>query len=330
MVSVICLSLAAAFLFATSASTQQRAARRTLLEHSGPPPTRPPGRLTHMRHLGPNVVRIARRLLRNRLWLTGWLCNICGFLTQAAALHLGSLSVVQPLLVTQLLFALGLTSVLMGRKLRASDLVGGAAICGGLVLLLSVRGAAPLAGAPDRPRVALALLCAALVTVVLIGIAGNLPPSARAATLGVAAGQFFALSAALTKLTTDDLLHRGIGATAVDWPGYALALTTVLGLLLEQSSFASGPLPSALTAMTIVNPLASYLIGILAAGVPAPSGAESLAAVGVSGILLVVGIVTLANSPSVREVAETPGQATATALVAADRAGQARVDIGHS
>ena len=35
-------------------------------------------------------------------------------------------------------------------------------------------------------------------------------------------------------------------------------------------------------------------------------------------VLLVVGIVTLANSPSVREVAETPGQATAEALVAVD------------
>ena len=318
MVSVVCLSLAAAFLFATSASAQQRAARRALLRHAGPPPERPPGRLTHMRHLGPNVVVMARRLLRDRLWLTGWLCNICGFMTQAAALHLGSLGVVQPLLVTQLLFALVLTSVLMGRKLRASDLIGGAAICGGLILLLSVRGAAPLGGSPDRPKVVLALLAAALVTVVLIGIAGNLPPSARAATLGVAAGQFFALSAVLTKLTTDDLLHRGVGATALDWPGYALALTTVFGLLLEQSAFASGPLPSALTAMTIVNPVASYLIGVLAADVVAPGGAGSLSAVGVSALLLVVGIVTLAHSPSVREVAETPGQATAEALVAVD------------
>ena len=317
MVSVVGLSLAAAFLFATSATTQQRAARRALLHHQGLAPAQPPGRLTHMRHLGPNVSRVARRLLRDRLWLTGWLCNVCGFLTQAAALHLGSLGVVQSLLVTQLLFALVITSVLMGRRMRASDLIGGAAICGGLALLLSVRGAAPLAGAPDRPRIALALLCAALVTVVLIGIAGNLPPSARAATLGMAAGQFFALSAALIKLTTDDLLHRGVGATALDWPGYALALTTALGLLLEQSAFASGPLPSALTAMTIVNPVASYLIGVLAAGVAAPSGSWSLAAVGVSALFLVVGIVTLAHSPSVREVAETPGQATAAALVAA-------------
>jgi multisubunit Na+/H+ antiporter MnhG subunit len=152
----------------------------------------------------------------------------------------------------------------------------------------------------------------------LIGVAGNLPPSARAATLGVAAGQFFALSAVLTKLTTDDLLHRGVGATALDWPGYALALTTVFGLLLEQSAFASGPLPSALTAMTIVNPVASYLIGVLAADVAAPNGAGSLAAVGLSGLFLVIGIVTLAHSPSVREVAETPGQATAETLVAAD------------
>jgi hypothetical protein len=318
MVSVVCLSLAAAFLFATSASAQQRAARRALLRHSSPAPERAPGRLTHMRHLVPNVVVMARRLLRDRLWLTGWLCNVCGFMTQAAALHLGSLGVVQPLLVTQLLFALVLTSVLMGRKLRASDLIGGAAICGGLILLLSVRGAAPLAGSPDRPKVALALLAAALVTVVLIGIAGNLPPSARAATLGVAAGQFFALSAVLTKLTTDDLLHRGVGATALDWPGYALALTTVFGLLLEQSAFASGPLPSALTAMTIVNPVASYLIGVLAADVLAPSGAGALSAVGVSALFLVVGIVTLAHSPSVREVAETPGQATAEALVTVD------------
>src|SRR5487761_2071065 len=45
-------------------------------------------------------------LLRQPLWLLGWVAMACSLIFQALALHFGPLSVVQPLLVSELLMAL--------------------------------------------------------------------------------------------------------------------------------------------------------------------------------------------------------------------------------
>jgi hypothetical protein len=109
------------------------------------------------------------------------------------------------------------------------------------------------------------------------------------------------------KLTSTDLLERGVMATAIDWPGYALAASTLLGLVLGQEAFATGSLAAAMAAMTIANPVASYLIGVLAFHVTPPSAPGELAAVAGAMALLAVGVVGLANSPTVlSETASRP------------------------
>src|ERR1700750_2505542 len=50
--------------------------------------------------------RLVGYLFRNPLWLFGWVALAAAFGFQALALHSGLLSVVQPLLVTELVFAL--------------------------------------------------------------------------------------------------------------------------------------------------------------------------------------------------------------------------------
>jgi hypothetical protein len=122
----------------------------------------------------------------------------------------------------------------------------------------------------------------------------------HSACIAVAAGLCFALSAVFIKLTATDLLHNGVVATAIDWPGYALAGSTALGLLLEHEAFGAGPLPITMTAMTITNPVASYLIGVLAFHVAPPTSAGQLAAIAGAAALLTFGTVILAGSPTVR------------------------------
>jgi hypothetical protein len=134
----------------------------------------------------------------------------------------------------------------------------------------------------------------------LVLAAAGRPPLVHATLVSVAAGLCFAMSAVLMKLTTDDLIHRGVAATAVDWPGYSLAISTLVGLLLEQSAFATGSLSAAVAAMTITNPLASYLLGVLAFRVMPPRSPGALAALAGSGALLIIGVSALSRSPSVR------------------------------
>src|SRR5260370_37519336 len=55
--------------------------------------------------------RLVAYLSRQRLWLLGWIAAVGGFVLQALALHQGLLSVVQPILVTELVFVLVLRRV---------------------------------------------------------------------------------------------------------------------------------------------------------------------------------------------------------------------------
>lgn len=314
MLRVVGLSLLAAFLFAAAASLQQHAARRTgyaqaqqmhAEQHEHEHGTKPGEQTTHPADddresvlLG--LFGLVRRLVRMRLWLLGWVTNLAGFLVQAAALHIGSVAVVQPVLVTQLIFSLPLASMWARQWPLYRDWLAGAAICAGLILFLAVRGAAPLSGGADRHRVILAGLAAVGIVVVLVIFSTVRQPVTHAMLLAIAAGVCFAMSAVLMKLTTDDLLYRGVGHTATDWPGYALAISTTAGLLLEQGAFAAGSLPAAVAAMTIANPLVSYVIGVLAFHAVPPTGPASIIAVAGAAALLCVGAVGLAHSPSVR------------------------------
>src|SRR5438105_1239792 len=125
-----------------------------------------------------------------------------------------------------------------------------------------------------------ALLLAGLAAAVL-GAVARLHRAGRAVPLAVAAGLLFAVGASLTKLLTASLADGGIAAAAVTWPGYALAVVSLTGLSLQQTAFAAGSLPATMTAITITDPLLSYLLGITGFGERAPhGGAAALAALG--------------------------------------------------
>ena len=103
-------------------------------------------------------------------------------------------------------------------------------------------------------------------------------------------------------MTTADLLGIGVGGTALDWSGYALAISTLGGLLLGQLAFASGALPPAVAVISVTNPIASVAVGLLAFDAPIPSSPAALASIAVSAALIAVGITGLANAPSTQQM----------------------------
>ena len=282
--AAILLGLGASFCFALAGYLQQRAARAT----------EPRGR-TVVAGLG----SLMARLLRSRTWLLGWWVNVLGFAAQAVALHIGSIALVQPLLATQLLFALPMSCLELRRWPRAKDWAAGAAICGGLVVLLVALGSTPLDGRPDRARILVAAGFVLALIGLLLAVARRLRPGLLNLLAAGAAGLCFSMTAVFIKLTGDDLLRRGgVLHTATDWPGYALAASTALGLVLEQGAFANGPLPWAIATKDSVNPIASFAVGVLAFSVVLPTDAGHLAAIAGAAALLVIGAVGLAHSPS--------------------------------
>lgn len=303
MVSLI-LGLLAAFLFAASATLQQHAAHTAV----STTPTTP--HQTGITAALP-VLHSAGRLGHDRVWLLGTAANVAGSLAQAAALYYGSVAVVQVLLVSQLIFTLWLSALWDHRHPNLRETASAIAICAGIAIFLSVPGTAPHQGTVDRDRILTATLCAGALTILLVLAAAGRHHTVRAIPIAIGAGIFFAISAALTKITTDDLIHHGVAATATDWPGYLLAAASASGFILEQDAFATGSLPSAVTAMTITNPLASYLLGVLAFNAHFPNTPSAWTALATAATLVIIGVTGLAHSPAVVRHKPTPAQATA-------------------
>lgn len=281
------LGLLAAALFASAAALQHRVTRAVTLTRGDTA-----GRVLP-------VLGVAARLLRSPVWLAGLACNVLGFVAHAGALHTGSIAIVQALLAVQLMFALPLAYTRTGRLPAARDWSGTAAVCAGLALLVLARGGveqtvrrAPLPG--------VLLAAGLLIGVLLLAGRGRGGGGPRTALAGIAAGAGFSTTAVLTVVVADQLADRGPLSTALDWPVYALALSGLVAAVLAQDAFGSGPLPAALTAMTVADPVLSWLWGALLFDQAPPTGLGALTALTAAGAAIAAGVALLAYSPTLR------------------------------
>jgi drug/metabolite transporter (DMT)-like permease len=234
------LALGAALLFAVGTVLLQRAGMDEGAEGSG----------------AGLLVRLARR----PLWLAGIAADGLGFAAQAAALSVGRLAVVQPLLATSVVFALPLGSRFTGQRVTGAEVGGALLVVGGLVGFLLV--ADPSGGRDDAPvgdwLVAGGAIAAVVVPLFLIS--RRLAPRARAALLGAAAGILFGLSAALTKAVTDEL-GEGVLEVLVDWHLFALILVGYISMTLNQLALMTGALAPAMATSLAFDPIASVVLG---------------------------------------------------------------------
>ena len=289
---VVSLAVLAAALSAVSAAGEHRAAFG--LRHRGGPQRRRPALLA--------AAGFALALLSTPLWVASWLLDMCAFFTQATALHLGQLSVVQPLMVTTLLFTLPLAAAESRRWPGTRDWVGAVVLSGGLALLLSTRGPLEEVHATPSRLLIPTLLAVTAAVAVLVLLSRGRSPSVQAALLGVAAGLLFGVGAATTKLAAGVAATAGLAGLLTSWAAYALAAASAASFALQQSAYSVGPLATVMTAVITLDPLTSYLIGVVGFGEPLPAATTPLvlSAVGMAG--LVAGVLVLARSPLLRVV----------------------------
>jgi hypothetical protein len=293
MTAGIALSLFAAMLFAVSASLQHHVARSTALRRYQADGGRPARWLP--------VLGLFWSLVRNPIWLLGAAVTTAGFLAHAAALRFGAIGVVQAVLVMQLLFALPLATVRRRRLPLVRDWIGTLAVCGGLIGLLTVRGVIPQT--TDHRDRALPVVSVAAIIVVLLVMAARYArrhAHRRTAFMGVAAGICFCMTATFLVFLTADLSAHGLPGL-VNWPILGIAATTMVGSVLVQDAFAGDSLPMALTATTITDPTASWIVGLLLFDVRPPAGIGTVIGLLLSGAAVAVGIGLLANSPTLRD-----------------------------
>lgn len=201
-------------------------------------------------------------LVRQPIWLLGMVCMGGTFIFTALALYFGTLATVQPILVTELIFTLGLRALWLQDRIAPRTWGAAALLCAGLFGFLVVARPEEGHGRPSAAAWAVALGSRGLVIVVLVVLSRWGSPARKAALLGAAAALVWAIDAAFVKAATEVLAHQGWSGLFEHWPVYAVVVTGVLGTVLLEAAFAAGPLAASQSALLIVDPLASIAIGI--------------------------------------------------------------------
>jgi drug/metabolite transporter (DMT)-like permease len=236
------LALLAAILFAVSTVAQQRSAATV------------PDDSAH----GLGLIRV---LVRRPQWWAGVVGDGGGYLVQAAALGFGPLLLVQPLLVTTLLFALPLGAAWAGRALTREDWLWSVLLAVSLAVFVVTGN--PTDGV-DRAPVGEWLPTGAVLAgmfVVCVAAAARSRGTARAVLLAAATAVSYGVAAALTKGVVGQL-DEGLVALLTSWETYALVTVSFAGTLLQQSAFQAGDLGASLPTMIVGEPVVAVVIGV--------------------------------------------------------------------
>ncbi|WP_406815085.1 DMT family transporter [Mycobacterium sp. M23085] len=252
-----------------------------------------------------------RRLLRDRQWWTGSLVAGAGFGFQAAALGLGSVVLVQALLVTSLLFALIISARVNHRRITRGQGVWAILLAAAVAVVVTVGD--PQQGTPRgslQTWTIVALVMGPALILCVIG-ARMFPGTVGALLLGLMSGSLWGLFSVLTKGVVDQL-DRGIPALLRAPELYVWVVVAIAATAWEQSAFRAGPLTASLPAVTVAEPIVGSLLGITVLGETLRTNDIGWVALGLSVGLMVAATVALAHSQASHAPSsdQTPSPAT--------------------
>jgi hypothetical protein len=243
LVLPVAAALTGALVYGVTGVLQQRAARRVE---------------------GSDQLGLIRGLLIQPVWLLSTIGSLLGFGLQGVALGTGPIVLVQPLLVTGVLFA-ALTGFLLSRHPVDWPLMGSLLLtAGGLAAFLLF--ARPSQGG-DTLTVRDVLPLAIGLFVLLMGCLALVVRThglARSLALALAAGVVYGVTAAVAKVTIGAFDDGGLFGGLTHWSLWALVVLGPLGFLLNQNAFHEADFVSPpLAVITVTDPLVGIGIGVL-------------------------------------------------------------------
>ncbi len=246
--------------------------------------------------------RLMTDLLRKPRWLTGIACMVLGQVLAAWSIGHLELSFVEPLLTTNLIFALVLAVPLSKRSVKFWEVLGAAVLCTGVALLSSSRSAKPIGlsfgGVSHWPA------AAAIAGIAFICVQAGRGRNSRTKALltGIGAGLIYGIQDALTRQTLQILQSGGISGMFTTWAPYALLGAGAIGIWLMQSAFNTGPLQVSLPGISAGEPLVGILLGVIVFGdrIQVTQGMLAIQAGGIAA--LIVGVIMVGRAPALSQL----------------------------
>jgi hypothetical protein len=202
-------------------------------------------------------------LARQPAWLVGQLLALCAFALHASALSAGAIAVVQPIVVSGIVWAVPARAALSRQMPSVAEVRAVLVTALGLAVFLVASN--PSAG--TRAGLGWGTIALAAVGVVVAAAANvaaarvSNDPRRKAFLLGVVGGVLFGLVAGFLKLALQELGDGGLGAMLTAWPTYALLMAGAGGVLTNQRAYRTAGLSASMPALNIVNGLTALVVG---------------------------------------------------------------------
>jgi drug/metabolite transporter (DMT)-like permease len=245
------------------------------------------------------------RLARSRKWLIGLATAVGGFGLQAVALFLAPVVLVQPLIVTELLFALPLAAWYAGVRLHAREWVGAGLVAGGITAFLVIGNpSGDNAHITTFATVSMSVVVgSAVVLMVVIAESFATKPMIRATGLALAASACFGMLSVMTKVVGRQFQHDKL-ETLTHAQCYILAVFAISGLLLSQTAFRIAPLSVTLPVIDIGEPAIASLLAVLALHETLDLSSGAAIGVALSASAATLGVALIDTSANVHAMQE--------------------------
>lgn len=239
--------------------------------------------------------RLLLRLARQPRWLGGIGATLLGAGLHLTALGFGPLTLVQPLGVSALVIALPLGARLARRATSGREWAGAGVVSAGLAGLTVLAPREVPQPVLDKATTAVLLAVVGIVVAALALAATRCGrPWLASLLLAIGGGVAFGLTSALIRVAIAGFATAPVGLLVLF--GAGVAVFAVVGLLLAQTAYRDGGLGGPLATLTLTDPLAASLIGIILLGESFPGAAAGSVLAGLCALTAAAGVIVLARA----------------------------------
>jgi hypothetical protein len=241
--------------------------------------------------------RLLWQLIRRPVWVLGVATVIVGLALQLVALAFGPLVLVQPLLVTGVLFGAVFSALLARRGVDRLIMIGSLGCVAGLAAFLVLTRPSGNSGQFAAGSALLPLaITLGLAVAGCLAVAARHSGAVHVAALAAATGVLYGLTAGLMKVVTGQFRSGGFAEPFGHPVLYVVCVVGPMGFLLSQNAFQKGTLIApALAIITIVDPLVGVAIGVAWLGEQVITSPAALAGEVISVLVLIGSVTLLAN-----------------------------------
>jgi hypothetical protein len=248
-------------------------------------------------------------------WTASLVLTAAGVGLHVVALNFGTVAVVQALGTLTLLFALPISILRYHIRVGTASWVDAGLTVAGLALIMSLSvdsGRPAVLTAADGRYLSLVTLVAA---VALGGWAWFTSPRMRAVLLAGAAGVTFGIASVLSKAVMAAFTSSSAGAIS-PFLTTMVVIFSISGYLLGQLSYKGAGLAAPLATVSVTNPVAAAIAGVVVFDESFRFGRFGLAMVAVAAVVITLGVIGLSRHTVIAGTTTDPEEPSAAYALA--------------